>query len=183
MVQANSGSIVEQLMSEHQELLEILRSTGNVSLRISVDEVFSKTLAVAAASYYENRFTEVIVGLFESLEGGSAVLAEFVRHQAIGRRYAQLFSWDANNANGFFRSFGDGFWSHMIQKVNADENLEESIKAFLELGNLRNQLVHENFAAYPMAKTVDEVFDLFKKADIFVNGFTDEIREYLALNL
>ena len=48
----------------------------------------------------------------------------------------------------------------MRERVRVDLGLAESIRAFLELGNLRNEAVHENYAVFFLNKTVDEVFDL-----------------------
>jgi hypothetical protein len=38
----------------------------------------------------------------------------------------------------------------------------------MELGSLRNQLVHKNFAAFSCVKTSEEVILLCKKAELFV---------------
>ena len=176
-------------MQEHRELIGHLQTTGDISLLTRVTEAFSKTLLVSAASYYEYRFTEILVGLYEHAGNRSTALAEFVRNQAIGQRFAQLFAWGDHNANRFFSFFGGDFRSHMTQKVRQNRDLEESIRAFLELGNLRNQLVHRNYAAFPLTKTVDEVFDLYQKARLFVRnkcihrteyeGFPSEISAYI----
>jgi hypothetical protein len=42
------------------------------------------------------------------------------------------------------------------------------INAFLELGQLRNCLVHQNFAEYAIEKSSDEICDLCRQADEFV---------------
>lgn len=172
---------IPAMVAEHRQLIEHLQSTGAISLQATVEPAFAKTLLVSAASYYEHRMTEVLVGLYESDSNGATVLAEFVRNQAIGRRYAQLFSWGDNNANGFFRSFGSGFRAYMVEKVRDDRALDESIKAFLELGKFRNDMVHENYANFPLNKTVAEVFELYQKANIFVAGFARNVLDYIAV--
>ena len=170
---------IAAMVAEHRQLIEHLQSTGAISLKNAVEPAFAKTLLISAASYYEHRMTEVLVGLYESDSNGPTALAEFVRRQAIGRRYAQLFSWGANNANGFFGSFGSGFRAYMEQKVRNDRNLDESIKAFLELGKFRNDMVHGDYMNFPLDKTIDEIFELCQKANIFVEGFADNVTEYL----
>ena len=169
---------IEAMVDEHRSLVQHLQSTGAISLIATVELTFAKTLLVSAASYYEHRMTEVIVGLYEDAEGRS-VLAEFVRQQAIGRRYAQLFNWNDNNANAFFRSFGNDFRNYMMQRVRNDRSLDESIKAFLELGKFRNDMVHGNYADFPLDKTVDEVFNLYAQANGFVEGFTDAVKQFV----
>ena len=171
---------IAAMVAEHRQLIDHLQSTSAISLKNVVEPAFAKTLLISAASYYEHRMTEVLVGLYESdSNGGPTALAEFVRNQAIGRRYAQLFDWNRNNANGFFSSFGSGFRAYMEQRVRNDQDLDESIKAFLELGKFRNIMIHGNYMNSPLDKTIDEVFELCQKANIFVEGFADNVTEYL----
>ena len=179
MIEQSANNTIVAMVEEHRLLIAHLRSTGAISLLATVEPAFAKTLLVSAASYYEQRMTEILVGLYKSGDGRSTVLAEFVRSQAIGRRYAQLFNWSESNANSFFRSFGNDFRTYMVQKVRNDQKLDESIKAFLELGKFRNDLVHGNYADFSLNKTVDEVFCLYQKAGRFVEGFADNIREYI----
>lgn len=174
-----ADNIIGAMVEEHHRLTEHLQSTGEISLLATVELAFAKTLLVSAASYYEQRMTDVLVGLYESIGNGSTVLAEFVKTQAIGRRYAQLFNWNDNNANGFFRSFGTDFRDYMIIKIRNDQSLDESIKAFLELGKFRNDMVHGNYANFPLDKTVDDVFYLYRKASEFVEGFSAYISGYM----
>ena len=174
----NSSNSIGRILEDHERLVECLEAVGEVSLRIAMDSIFAKTLLLSAASYYEYLLTEVLIGLYESSNDGPTLLAEFVKNQAIGRRYAQLFDWTANNANRFFRLFGGDFSSYMQQTVHNDTELQESIRAFLELGNLRNQLVHENYAEFPLDKTVEEIFDLYQKARRFAEGFPEDIERY-----
>ena len=48
--------------------------------------------------------------------------------------------------------------------------MQLSINAFLEFGSERNRLVHQNYAAFPMEKTLDEVYCLYKKSSHFVDA-------------
>ena len=179
MTRQNAFSSIDRMMEDHELLVARLESAGEISLQVAVQSMFAKTLLLSAASYYESRLTAILVGLYETGDQGSRVLAEFVKTQAIGRRYAQLFAWDANNANRFFSSFGTGFGSYMRDLVRNDIELQESVRAFLELGNLRNQLVHENYAEFPLDKTAEEIFDLYQKANRFVEGFPEDIERYV----
>jgi hypothetical protein len=47
--------------------------------------------------------------------------------------------------------------------------LKSSVEAFLELGFLRNCLVHQNFAGYVFEKTNEEVYALYQRASVFVD--------------
>ncbi len=54
------------------------------------------------------------------------------------------------------------------QKKLKAVDLSEAVAAFLELGDLRNLLVHENFAAYLLEKTSEEIYKLYRQALRFV---------------
>ena len=105
---------IEELWSDHRDLVAFLQSDNQLQLQSRVEDAFSKTLIVAAASYFEVRLTQSIVELYYESTQEAGILAQFVKKQAIGRRFAQLFQWDnegktAQNANSFYRSFGANF--------------------------------------------------------------------------
>lgn len=84
------------------------------------------------------------------------------------RQYHTYFEWDGKNANKFFALFGKDFKNQLVQKIKKEPTLDIALKAFLELGNMRNCLVHQNFANYTIDKTAKEVYDLYQEAMIFV---------------
>ena len=176
---------IEELWSDHRDLVAFLQSDNQLQLQSRVEDAFSKTLIVAAASYFEVRLTQSIVDLYIESTQGAELLAQFVKKQAIGRRFAQLFEWGdeakpGRNANSFYMSFGADFREYMVSKVRNDQCLDESVRAFLEIGNLRNQMVHGNYADFQLNKTVDEVFKLYQSAVGFVESFPEAIRDYIA---
>ncbi len=175
---------VEELLRDHRELVEYLESGNSLLLRDRAESAFAKTLLIAAASYFEGRLTQMIIDLYLEMTQGVEELAEFVKRQAIGRRFAQLFQWGSDespgrNANSFYILFGDGFSAHMKQRVQDNRDFDESVKAFLEIGNLRNQMVHENYADFQLNKTVEDVYSLYTRAARFVDKFPDAIRQFI----
>ena len=177
---------IDELWSDHRELVTYLQADNQLQLISRVEETFSKTLMIAAASYFEVQLTQAIVRLYIESTQGAEVLAQFVRKQAIGRRFAQLFQWgnetrSGRNANSFYSLFGADFGDYMKMKVQGDQNLDDSVKAFLEIGNLRNQMVHGNYADFQLNKTVDDVYGLYQVATKFVDEFPDAIREFVAI--
>jgi len=60
--------------------------------------------------------------------------------------------------------FGEEFKKEFQEHIKEDEQIE-NIKAFLELGKLRNELIHQNFILYNLEKTTDEIKQLFDKAN------------------
>ena len=171
-------NIIGDLVDEYRELAAFLESSGEITLKVNVDMAFAKTLVISAASYFEAWLTDSLVDLY-SERTNSEVLVQFVRNLAIERRYFQWFDWRSNNANRFFGTFGGNFRALMDDKVRNDEGLRDSIRAFLELENLRNNLVHGNYAAYQLDRSVDDVLNLYENAIKFVEGFPAEIRAYM----
>lgn len=178
MVAESSESPIVRLMHEHERVLSIL-PPSEISLRNDVQIAFSKTLLLSVASYFEVRMSEAVVAtLFGGLDPADPRV-EFVRNKAVERRFHDWFDWKANNANQFFGAFGSEFRTHMVERVREDDGLREGVRAFLQLGNLRNQLVHQNYAAFSLDLTVEDIFALYEKALEFVESFPSELRDYL----
>lgn len=170
---------IEELRNDHNELVDHLLSSGQLRLKTVAEDTFGKTLLIAAASYFEVRLSKSIIDLYRDVAQGADVLAEFVRTKAIERRFSNLFQWDRKNANSFYGSFGKSFSNYMQNKVTECRKLDESVQAFLEIGNLRNQMAHENYAEFQLNKTAEEVYCLYNKATKFVDEFPIIIREFI----
>ncbi|MDE2969249.1 MAG: HEPN domain-containing protein [Chloroflexota bacterium] len=154
-------------------------SIEEVSLRSDTESLFAKTLLIAAGSSFEYRLTKAVYEVFLNAQEGSSTLASFVWNMAINRRYHTWFNWSGRNANGFFGSFGPDFQAHMQETVGKTDGLTDCVVAFLELGNLRNALAHDDLASYALTKTVPEVVELYNKAKVFVEMFPIELRSFL----
>ncbi len=107
----------------------------------------------------------------------NVALTEFLKNKAIARQYHTFFSRDKNNTNSFFGLFGLDFKEHMKQLITKNPKISDDIKAFLEIGNERNKLVHQNFGNFTSEKTADEIFELYKKATKFLSIFETEIKK------
>ena len=170
---------IERLWEEHDELIKHLLATGKITWKSRADDQFAKALLLAVASRFETRLTDCVIEMFESATGRSDALVSFVQKEAVERRYHTWFDWNAKNANSFFRSFGEEFKNAMEAKVKNDPDLDDAVKAFLELGRLRNELVHEDYATFSMQKTPSEVLERHRAAARFVNWFADDLREHV----
>ena len=171
-----SDNIIEKMKSEHDAVIQRLADSRDTSLQLSTQAVLSKSLVISVASYFEKLITDEIVEVFHEATSQSDVLTEFVRRKAISRRYHEWFDWKNRSANSFFNSFGPDskvFFQDRIDKLN------DSLRAFLELGDLRNRLAHENFATFPLDKTLEEIFVLYGEANRFVGQFPDVMRKYV----
>lgn len=161
--------VVERLYVEFRQLAETLDKNSEASLRITADDCFRKALLLSAASYFENALTSEVIKFFE-MNSRSARSIEFVRRKAIQRQYHTLFDWESSNANRFFSLFGDECRTSVEKKCKADANFEKAVVAFIELGRERNRLVHQNFGAFSLEKTADEIYQLYEQGLTFVRA-------------
>jgi RiboL-PSP-HEPN len=163
-----SATVVHRLHGEFVALTEVLKAQAESSLQVTADDIFRKALLLAAASYFETAVSETIIAFAKRSTGERACIVAFVKAKGITRQFHTLFDWDAANANRFFSLFGEEFKQFAAGEIARSKPLAESVKAFLELGQNRNRLVHEDFGQFTMEKTEAEIFALFEAASVFV---------------
>jgi len=169
---------IDSLVEEFRLITGFLRDGGQISLSIDVDRHFKKVIILSSASYFEYRIQNILIGFVAEKSGNNNELISFFKKRAIGMQYHSLFTWGekndpdkpGKNANTFLSLFGDEFKQKVGQEINNNDVLSEAMKAFLEIGHLRNILVHSNFAVYPMDDNItsDEIYGLHKKGRVFV---------------
>lgn len=160
---------------EYKEIIAQLDAAGNVSLSVAAKNIFCKTLILSCASYYETLLTELIIVTAGLESKNSKIIASMIKRKVTDRQYHTYFNWkDAKPAsiNTFLGLFGDEVKDTFQNKIKNDKELESSVVAFMELGGTRNQLVHLNFATFPLQKTLDEVIVLFEKSNKFIAEIT-----------
>jgi hypothetical protein len=172
------ATIIDRVYGDNQTLLKFLEDQGEISLKSNASESFRKGLLLSVASYFESVVQDAIRAAIEANLTDAKPLAEFVKNKALERQYHTYFNWRARNANSFFGLFGGDFKDFMLAKVKADNTLEDGIVAFLEIGEARNELVHENFATFALDKTADEIYALYGKAVSFVERFAAFLSEF-----
>lgn len=178
---------VEQLKTEYDELVAFV-TVQQPSLVNDLNKNFRKVLLLSAGSYFENQITALLSNFVRAKSNNDERIINFLEKQAISGKYSQLFDWGkqdkpedfGKNANKFFSYFGIDFRKQIETELKpkqteqpeekaAREKIISSIEAFIEIGHLRNILVHSNFAAYNYdQKTTDEIFALFQKAEPFL---------------
>lgn len=173
-----SPTVVDRLHLDFAGLLRVLDEAGEVSLRSVAEENFRKSLMLAAASYFERRMTESVLTFVEDATNRNALVAALVRNKAVSRQYHTWFEWNGNNANSFFGLFGNGFRDFMKARIRGDGDLDDSVRAFLELGRERNRLVHQDFGAVPLEKTTKEIHALYRRALLFVESVPAALRDF-----
>lgn len=167
--------MIKKLFKDISCLIDFLQKKEEISLQNFSEDNLKKVLLLASASYFETQIQQIVEEFANKSSNNNDALVNFLKNKAINRQYHTYFSWDANNANTFLRLFGESFKENF--NSNKDSKLENSIKAFLEIGRERNRLVHQNFANYTIEKTSKEIFDLHNSAIFFVEEFKNQIME------
>lgn len=170
----NVLDIVESLFQDTAELDKFLMTNNEPSLRVIVDSNLRKSILLASASFFEGEIMELIEKYARSCTSDERIIC-FIKNKALSRQYHTLFDWKKKNCNSFLGLFGDDFKKTFGEKVSEDENLEKSIRDFLEIGNERNRLVHQNFGSYSMEKTADEIHELHVSAKLFLRQLEKEL--------
>lgn len=170
---------VDRLYEEAKSILSRL-GEDQPSLSISASDNFRKALLLGTASYFEHRLTSCVVQFVHNQSNGSNLVVSFLKNKAIDRQYHSWFDWKASNANQFFGLFGSDFKQAMGVKLKEEEGLQSAVKAFLELGNERNKLVHQDFASFALEKTLDEIYAEYKVALKFVDELPKQLAEIQA---
>lgn len=183
-------SSVDLLYDDYIALKSLLESTKEVSLLSSYTNTFRKVLILSCGSYFEEQVTKILKKYAYKCSSGDDKLVNFIYNQAIAGKYHTLFDWGKQNdpdspkktANRFYSLFGVEFAEEVKTELksettrfgNKSECINQAITAFLELGHLRNILVHNNFAEYSYnQKTPEDIYNLYKDAIFFVAYIKD----------
>jgi hypothetical protein len=166
-------SIVDRIYQENSDLFKFLEEKNEPSFMIQFCTVFSKTLLLSAASYFEYEICRMVQTFIERKTQNDECIISIIKQKAIERQYHTYFDWNGVNANKFFSLFGNTFKEKKLKDVKDNPTLQSAIKSFLELDNERNKLVHQNFADCTIEKTAEEVYKLYKQATLFID-FLDQ---------
>lgn len=159
-------TVVDSVYQDSVSVLETLKE--DLSLSTFANDHLRKLVLLSAASHFEHELSEAMVAFARISSGGHEGIVSLVRAKAVERQYHTWFDWKNKSANSFYRMLGDQLGGRMKEEIKQDENLKTAERAFLELGSLRNQLVHQNFAVFPLDKTTEEVFQLYQSACRYV---------------
>lgn len=167
---------VHALKNEHDGVMRHLLTT-EPSLAVGLGSTLAKALVLAGASEIEVDVHQHLNDYFMDATGSNIEAVSFVTNKAMKRQYHTFFDWERPSANTFFGLFGDEFKRQVLVRIAGDVNLSGGVRAFLDLGALRNQIIHKDFAAFPMSQTADDIFALYERARIFVDLLPDLLRD------
>lgn len=173
---ARQPTIIDQQFESGNALVSYLKVQQELTLSNEAENNFSKNILLSAASYFENEITETVIEFAKVHSDNDDLVVSIVRQKAVSRQYHTYFQWDGSkNANSFFALFGEEFKNKMSSKVKYDPELDESIKAFYQIGQERNKMVHQNFAEIVLDKTAEEIYKLYQKALFFIDTIKIEL--------
>jgi hypothetical protein len=169
---SGEADVFDALYRDYLALNRYLVHQGEPSLSSVVETNLTKSLLLAAASYLEHRVQGIIKSLYTSNETGEEPenhpRVHFIQKKAISRQYHTYFNWEETRTSSFFAMFGPDVKKHASERIKADPRLDEGARAFLSLGESRNRLVHQNFAAFTVDSTPSEISDRFQAARYFL---------------
>lgn len=177
-----NNSIIDSIYKRNAEILRFLDLQHEVTFRSDFEEAFKKTLVLSIASYFEYLICEMILKLIEEKTHGNQLIFHFAKNKGISRQYHTFFNWRGRNANQFFSLFGEEFKRKCSKKINAESELDDAVRAFLDIGETRNNLVHMNYADYQLPKTSEEYYNLYVQAMKFIRYIEDEFNNYACSN-
>jgi len=161
--------IVDQQYESGSALITYLTAQKELTLSNEAQNNFRKHILLSTASYFENEIINTIIEFAKTHSNNDELIISIIKMKAVKRQYHTYFDWEkGTNANSFFSLFGETFKNKMSKRVEDEPELEASIKAFLQLGQERNKLVHQNFAEVVLEKTAQDIYNLYQRALLFI---------------
>lgn len=170
-----SGTIIDKAFEDNTALRAYLSDRNEISLLRTVDDAFRKTLVLSVASLFEHQITDALHTYCVQKSGSDACILALIRNKAIKRQYFTYFDWENRRAGPFFSLLGELIGEKLKTECKI-EPLKSALDAFLEIGSLRNSLVHQNFAGYAFDKTNEEVYTLYRDASVFVDQVLQKLQ-------
>ena len=165
---------INKLYDDFENLKNYLLENKELDYLNIVENQFTKNLIISSASFLESKMQEILINFIDTTSNHN-LITSFFKNKAISRQYHSYFDWNGNNANNFLGLFGTDFKEKTKEKIKK-ENIDGYIKSFLELGRIRNELVHQNFTLYSTDKTTKEIIELFNNSYKFLNFFEKELK-------
>jgi hypothetical protein len=160
-------SLLKRLVDESEELRGYLSAQSQISLLRSAEDNSRKSLVLSAASLFEHRITEAILSYADRASGSDGCVTSLIRNKAVKRQFHTFFNWEDKKAGSFYTLLGEELGGKLKSDCTKSPG-KEQVEAFLEIGHLRNCLVHQNYAEFLLDKSADEIRELCEKADKFV---------------
>lgn len=168
---------VEELKLSADSVKAFLTEKGEISLVVTAEDVWRKSVLIAAASHFEHELGKAIersARRFEVPEN----FRSLIESKAVSRQFYSYFDFSSSNTNRLFTSFGSACKDRAEFKIKNSERLKSSQAAFLKICALRNQMVHSNYAAFSIDMTTDEIYSLYENGCQFIDFFEAIISDW-----
>jgi hypothetical protein len=159
---------VSTFYERQSALVAHLLESKELSLAQDAEQMLQKNLPLAAASYFEHVVTDAMRGFIRLKSNDCKELTCLFDQKIIKRQYHTLFDWEKSNVNKFLGLFGEAFRAAAVAEIAAKPELAQAAKDFLFIGDLRNNIIHQNYVAYTSGKSAAEIFTIFESAERFV---------------
>jgi hypothetical protein len=162
--------LIASIIEEHAQLSAILSGPEHLSIGQSLNRHFQRVLVVSAASLFEDKVKAAILTAVASAASNDERFVTLVRVKAVERQFHTLFDWekDETGTNKFWAAFGGVLKKDSLEKQKKDPMLSNAAASFIQIGRLRNELVHGNFATQFIESTIDELKVKISAAELFV---------------
>ncbi|OJH45036.1 HEPN domain-containing protein [Paracoccus sp. SM22M-07] len=158
------SSFIDAFYTRHLEMHQYLLEQKEVSFASDLNTTFARSLVLAIASFFEHEVTEIVRQVPAVYAKGQPMIAAMIEKNVIARKYHTWFDWDARSAGPFLALFGSEYKSAVQARLKKGGSEYTAISAFLELGNIRNRLVHQNYVQFQVERTSEELHALFRDA-------------------
>jgi HEPN superfamily RiboL-PSP-like protein len=165
---------VEALYRDQRQMLDELQ-LREPSFHASLQSMLPKILMLAAASEFEHQVCSHLRDYVAESSTGSRI-SFLVEKKAISRQYHTYFDWPKRKAGTFWALFGPEFKRAVEAELAQNERLKDGLDAFMEVGDVRNNLVHNNYADVTINYTLDEVYSLYDRAVRFIESLPHLLR-------
>ncbi|MGI9250178.1 MAG: HEPN domain-containing protein [Pseudohongiellaceae bacterium] len=182
------GDSKEKLERLFQMYHEVLKETDEIlPVGLLLQETLLKTIVISVASHLERMTIITIRNLVGTLVGHQGQIIEnFVYNKMLDRNFHSLFQWDKRQANKFYSYFSGSnkdeanFTEFMKGKVRKDSDFNEAVESFLELGEQRNNLVHNDLASAQLDNiTIEDIERKYQAAQGFLPKFYNYALEFI----
>ncbi|MFE9474002.1 HEPN domain-containing protein [Streptomyces griseofuscus] len=165
---------VALLYGDQQRMLNELQ-LREPSFHSALQTMLPKVLLLAAASEFEHYVCLHLRDYVSDYVSTPGIIS-LVDRKAINRQYHTYFDWSNRKAGPFWGLFGKEQKKAIEAEISTKEAIREGQEAFLEIGAIRNELVHSNYATYILDKTLAEVYHLYSKGSTFVDDLPRLLR-------
>ncbi len=160
-------SIVDELYVNFLEVISSIPVEEITRKNLTTNEL-TKNYVLAIGSFFEHTITELLVDYVCNATNNNETIISLIKNKAIKRQFHTYFNWDGNNVNTFLTLLGDIKTKQFNEELKDKQELKDGVASFLTLGRKRNELVHTNFGAISIEKTIEEYAEEFGRSKFFL---------------